>query len=87
MITAEEFLRDKLVHFKVDTQGVRPDWDVVAVWMNEYAVLKAKHYVTLALEAAADNAEVKEQLELNYEWSHSVDKNSILDSFSVGLIT
>ena len=55
--------------------------------MNEYAVLKAKHYVTLALEAAADNAEVKEQLELNYEWSHSVDKNSILDSFSVGLIT
>jgi len=89
-LTAQEFLRDKLVHFKSNTQGVRPDWDIVAEWMNEYAILKAKHYVPLALEAASLKAKVTP---VYFEDSrgpnipiYNADKESILNSFSLDLI-
>lgn len=53
--TAEEFLRDKLVYFKVTgNNNIRnmPDWETVSSWMIEFTKL----HVKAALEAASNNA-------------------------------
>ena len=44
--------------------------------MQEYAKLKCQEL----LEIVAEKAEVKEYFELNYEWTYTVDKDSILNA-------
>lgn len=94
--TAEDFLREKIVHFKSNGRNTigapdRPDWQTISEWINEYAILKAKFYVQEALKAASTNGKVAlEPMGVNldngesvYDPHYIVDKDSILNTYSL----
>lgn len=85
--TAEDFLRDKLVTFKMTTTnhiGGRPDWETVSAWMIEFAKLHRE----AILNSVVNNAfviEVKANL-YDSKYQKKVDKDSILNSYPIELI-
>ena len=84
MITAEEFLNTKFPKFE--------DLDNGNIWSNieETMIEFAKLHVEAALKQASENFKMKikenvQELHMNDDWME-VDKNSILNSYSLDLI-
>lgn len=81
--TAEDFLRDKLVAFKMTTTnhiGGRPDWETVSAWMIEFAKLHRE----AILETTAEKAEATYDADKDI-WP-KIKKDSILKSYPIELI-
>ena len=66
-MTAEEYMMENM-------QGA--DYQEIESALIGFATLKCQEL----LEIVAEEAEVKEYFELNYEWTYTVDKDSILNA-------